>query len=183
MNVNEYLQVCEYVCEYLALNSPQALMQSSHPSNLLTQRRFVIVSPNLLLLFCSPSQEKNHRPSYYLSQRYRNHAQVQVQVNFHFPISTKNSRLLISGHKKISSLTDIDYSNFRCFCFLQSGQFSEDMIPTVGFNMRKVTKGNVTIKVRHLVMLHFSCQDLQRGIFLSVCLFVWGFFYMSICSS
>ena len=31
--------------------------------------------------------------------------------------------------------------------FLQSGNFSEDMIPTVGFNMRKVTKGNVTIKV------------------------------------
>lgn len=30
---------------------------------------------------------------------------------------------------------------------LQSGQFSEDMIPTVGFNMRKITKGNVTIKV------------------------------------
>lgn len=30
----------------------------------------------------------------------------------------------------------------------QSGQFSEDMIPTVGFNMRKVSKGNVTIKVR-----------------------------------
>lgn len=29
----------------------------------------------------------------------------------------------------------------------QSGQFSEDMIPTVGFNMRKITKGNVTIKV------------------------------------
>ena len=30
----------------------------------------------------------------------------------------------------------------------QSGQFNEDMIPTVGFNMRKVNKGNVTIKVR-----------------------------------
>lgn len=30
----------------------------------------------------------------------------------------------------------------------QSGQFNEDMIPTVGFNMRKITKGNVTIKVR-----------------------------------
>uniref|UniRef100_A0A3B3I229 ADP-ribosylation factor-like 8A n=1 Tax=Oryzias latipes TaxID=8090 RepID=A0A3B3I229_ORYLA len=29
----------------------------------------------------------------------------------------------------------------------QSGQFSEDMIPTVGFNMRKITKGNVTIKL------------------------------------
>ncbi|XP_048157319.1 ADP-ribosylation factor-like protein 8B isoform X2 [Corvus hawaiiensis] len=27
-----------------------------------------------------------------------------------------------------------------------SGQFTEDMIPTVGFNMRKITKGNVTIK-------------------------------------
>ena len=34
-----------------------------------------------------------------------------------------------------------------CVCLFQSGQFSEDMIPTVGFNMRKITKGNVTIKV------------------------------------
>eukprot|EP01116_Phalansterium_solitarium_P018973 TRINITY_DN5174_c0_g3_i1.p1 TRINITY_DN5174_c0_g3~~TRINITY_DN5174_c0_g3_i1.p1 ORF type:complete len:189 (+),score=36.73 TRINITY_DN5174_c0_g3_i1:139-705(+) len=29
---------------------------------------------------------------------------------------------------------------------LSSGQYSEDMIPTVGFNMKKITKGNVTIK-------------------------------------
>ena len=39
---------------------------------------------------------------------------------------------------------------------LQSGQFSEDMIPTVGFNMRKITKGNVTIKVSA------KAADLQR---------------------
>lgn len=48
--------------------------------------------------------------------------------------------------------TNIHYSPLRfptfCFFLVQSGQFSEDMIPTVGFNMRKVTKGNVTIKVR-----------------------------------
>jgi|UniRef100_A0AC34GPL6 ADP-ribosylation factor-like protein 8 len=30
---------------------------------------------------------------------------------------------------------------------IASNQFTEDMIPTVGFNMRKITKGNVTIKV------------------------------------
>ncbi|EDQ91097.1 uncharacterized protein MONBRDRAFT_20347 [Monosiga brevicollis MX1] len=30
---------------------------------------------------------------------------------------------------------------------IASGNFTEDMIPTVGFNMRKVTKGNVTIKL------------------------------------
>jgi len=30
---------------------------------------------------------------------------------------------------------------------IASGQFNEDMIPTVGFNMRKVTKGNVTMKL------------------------------------
>eukprot|EP00039_Didymoeca_costata_P018955 m.335686 g.335686 ORF g.335686 m.335686 type:complete len:191 (-) comp17650_c0_seq1:1035-1607(-) len=30
---------------------------------------------------------------------------------------------------------------------IASGQFSEDMIPTIGFNMRKVTKGNVSIKL------------------------------------
>ena len=28
----------------------------------------------------------------------------------------------------------------------QVGEFTEDTIPTVGFNMRKVNKGNVTIK-------------------------------------
>jgi len=27
------------------------------------------------------------------------------------------------------------------------GQFQDDMIPTIGFNMKKVTKGNVTIKL------------------------------------
>eukprot|EP01106_Pelomyxa_sp_JSP_P013976 TRINITY_DN431_c0_g1_i4.p1 TRINITY_DN431_c0_g1~~TRINITY_DN431_c0_g1_i4.p1 ORF type:complete len:146 (-),score=41.38 TRINITY_DN431_c0_g1_i4:216-653(-) len=30
---------------------------------------------------------------------------------------------------------------------MASGNFNEDMIPTMGFNMRKVTKGNVTIKL------------------------------------
>ena len=30
---------------------------------------------------------------------------------------------------------------------IATGQFAEDMIPTVGFNVRKVTKGSVTIKV------------------------------------
>ncbi|KAI3900204.1 hypothetical protein MKW92_042464 [Papaver armeniacum] len=30
---------------------------------------------------------------------------------------------------------------------IATGGYSEDMIPTIGFNMRKVTKGNVTIKL------------------------------------
>ncbi|URD72104.1 ADP-ribosylation factor-like protein [Musa troglodytarum] len=30
---------------------------------------------------------------------------------------------------------------------IATGGYSEDMIPTVGFNMRKLTKGNVTIKL------------------------------------
>ncbi|KAK8937724.1 hypothetical protein KSP40_PGU019074 [Platanthera guangdongensis] len=33
------------------------------------------------------------------------------------------------------------------FAVAETGGYSEDMIPTVGFNMRKVTKGNVTIKL------------------------------------
>lgn len=47
-------------------------------------------------------------------------------------------------------------------CHVQSGQFSEDMIPTVGFNMRKVTKGNVTIKVSqktHRQLFCFQCSS------------------------
>ncbi len=30
---------------------------------------------------------------------------------------------------------------------ISEGAFQEDMIPTVGFNMKKVTRGNVTIKL------------------------------------
>ena len=30
---------------------------------------------------------------------------------------------------------------------IANGSFTEDMIPTVGFNMRKVTKGSVVIKL------------------------------------
>ena len=37
------------------------------------------------------------------------------------------------------------YSNL--VLLIQNGSFEADMIPTVGFNMRKVTKGNVMIKV------------------------------------
>ncbi len=55
-------------------------------------------------------------------------------------------------------------SGFRC-CLsvcLQSGQFSEDMIPTVGFNMRKITKGNVTIKVRRSLSVEMKQITLQN---------------------
>lgn len=48
---------------------------------------------------------------------------------------------------------------------LTTGAFHEDMIPTVGFNMRKVTKGAVTIKLWDLggqVRLHQrECSKLR----------------------
>ena len=40
----------------------------------------------------------------------------------------------------------------------QTGSFSDDMIPTVGFNMRKVTKGNVSIKVRKHAQRSLACR-------------------------
>ena len=47
---------------------------------------------------------------------------------------------------------------------IATGAFHEDMIPTVGFNMRKVTKGAVTIKLWDLggqVHLTSTRQDTQ----------------------
>ena len=54
-----------------------------------------------------------------------------------------HGRMYVHGHHTL------EYNSIVICGMLsfQSGQFSEDMIPTVGFNMRKVTKGNVTIKV------------------------------------
>lgn len=53
----------------------------------------------------------------------------------------------------------------RILSYLQSGQFSEDMIPTVGFNMRKVSKGNVTIKVSWLATWEFLLGIMELGNF------------------
>ncbi|CAB3999519.1 ADP-ribosylation factor 8A [Paramuricea clavata] len=46
------------------------------------------------------------------------------------------------------TLVGLQYSGKTTFVnVIASGQYNEDMIPTVGFNMRKISKGNVTIKV------------------------------------
>jgi len=46
------------------------------------------------------------------------------------------------------TLVGLQYSGKTTFVnVIACGQFCEDMIPTVGFNMRKVTKGNVSIKI------------------------------------
>ena len=61
----------------------------------------------------------------------------------------------------------------------QSGHFSEDMIPTVGFNMRKVTKGNVTIKVfdleqviSEMKLVHFPVTVLMMRFAMTDVLFI-----------
>ncbi|KAI6221448.1 hypothetical protein M3Y99_01545700 [Aphelenchoides fujianensis] len=49
---------------------------------------------------------------------------------------------------------------------IASGQYTEEgSIPTVGFNMRKITKGNVTIKASpffHLFLLHSNLSTIQN---------------------
>lgn len=55
---------------------------------------------------------------------------------------------------------------------LTTGAFHEDMIPTVGFNMRKVTKGAVTIKLWDLggqVMFHICSRHCQTVTHDSLC--------------
>merc|ERR1711976_799604 len=55
---------------------------------------------------------------------------------------------------------------------IATGGYSEDMIPTVGFNMRKVTKGNDTIKLwdlggqpRFRSMWERYCRGVQAVVF------------------
>ncbi|KAK9850799.1 hypothetical protein WJX84_010470 [Apatococcus fuscideae] len=57
---------------------------------------------------------------------------------------------------------------------LSTGAFHEDMIPTVGFNMRKVTKGAVTIKLwdlggqpRFRSMWERYCRGVQAIVFVA----------------
>mmetsp|Transcript_35667 Transcript_35667/g.91041 ORF Transcript_35667/g.91041 Transcript_35667/m.91041 type:complete len:191 (-) Transcript_35667:13-585(-) len=55
---------------------------------------------------------------------------------------------------------------------IATGAFHEDMLPTVGFNMRKVTRGNVTIKLwdlggqpRFRSMWERYCRGVQAVVF------------------
>ncbi|EOB06014.1 ADP-ribosylation factor-like protein 8B [Anas platyrhynchos] len=69
--------------------------------------------------------------------------------------STRAMRTVIMGggttkqipQRRLSPPNLINKCCMAAICGM-SGQFTEDMIPTVGFNMRKITKGNVTIKMR-----------------------------------
>ncbi|POW06206.1 hypothetical protein PSTT_09100 [Puccinia striiformis] len=54
---------------------------------------------------------------------------------------------------------------------IMSGQFSDTMVPTVGFNMRKYTKGSVTIKLwgRSFISFFFSSQPRFRSMWERYC--------------
>jgi GTPase SAR1 family protein len=47
---------------------------------------------------------------------------------------------------------------------IASGAFNEDMIPTVGFNMRKITKGSVTIKLWDIGTVPYLPYTSYKGI-------------------
>ncbi|XP_061373885.1 ADP-ribosylation factor-like protein 8b [Gastrolobium bilobum] len=57
-------------------------------------------------------------------------------------------RSLFSKHEMELSLIGLQNAGKTSLVnVIATGGYSEDMIPTVGFNMKKVTKGNVTIKL------------------------------------
>ena len=56
----------------------------------------------------------------------------------------------------MASINPFSYITIVLFYLFKSGEFTEDMIPTVGFNMRKVSKGGVLIKVNSL-NFSFNC--------------------------
>ncbi|WMV17010.1 hypothetical protein MTR67_010395 [Solanum verrucosum] len=65
--------------------------------------------------------------------------------SFFFKQEMELSLIGLQNAGKTSLVNVIAVSKF--LVNLLTGGYSEDMIPTVGFNMRKVTKGNVTIKL------------------------------------
>ena len=54
-----------------------------------------------------------------------------------------------SGKTTLVNVISVRFVFHWLFSYLsaQTGEFQEDQIPTVGFNMRKVSKGNVQIKM------------------------------------
>ncbi|KAH0468078.1 hypothetical protein IEQ34_003111 [Dendrobium chrysotoxum] len=69
-------------------------------------------------------------------------------LSSHFVFSSLSQRSLFFRREMELSLIGLQNAGKTSLVnVIATGGYSEDMIPTVGFNMRKVTKGNVTIKL------------------------------------
>ncbi|KAK6796749.1 hypothetical protein RDI58_004450 [Solanum bulbocastanum] len=66
---------------------------------------------------------------------------------FVYPLSSLHSYLFFKQEMELSLIGLQNAGKTSLVNVIATGGYSEDMIPTVGFNMRKVTKGNVTIKL------------------------------------
>jgi hypothetical protein len=53
---------------------------------------------------------------------------------------------------------------YRLVNVLGSDQWSEDVVPTVAFNLRQVRKGNVTMKVWDVAVCHFFIFNHLRDV-------------------
>ncbi|KAK2990741.1 hypothetical protein RJ640_003809 [Escallonia rubra] len=81
--------------------------------------------------FRNPSLSKKHFVPQFFSASY-----ICLAISLFFKQEMELSLIGLQNAGKTSLVNSI-----------ATGGYSEDMIPTVGFNMRKVTKGNVTIKL------------------------------------
>jgi ADP-ribosylation factor-like protein 8 len=75
--------------------------------------------------------------------------------------------LTLVGLQNSGKTTLVNVLSVRLFAQLllkkvKSGQFQEDMMPTVGFNMKKVTKGNVTIKLWDIGGMYWNFKFSKR---------------------
>ncbi|GAA0184746.1 hypothetical protein Leryth_000474 [Lithospermum erythrorhizon] len=104
----------------------------------LPSRAFITKGRNLLLV-CA-HQRNNCDPFRCLS--------VSTHLNLDFRYSVHVLFSLFFKQEMELSLVGLQNAGKTSLVnVIATGGYSEDMIPTVGFNMRKVTKGNVTIKL------------------------------------
>ncbi|RYR11230.1 hypothetical protein Ahy_B05g079696 isoform C [Arachis hypogaea] len=85
-------------------------------------------------VFCERKVNLDTKP---LELRSRNHS--NGAVGSFSQLATQEMELSLIGLQNAGKTSLVNV--------VATGGYSEDMIPTVGFNMRKVTKGNVTIKL------------------------------------
>ena len=70
-----------------------------------------------------------------------------MNIMYNVCLKQKSNQLNVQEEMELT-LVGLQHAGKTTFVnVIASGSFNEDMIPTVGFNMRKISKGSVTIKL------------------------------------
>ncbi|KAH7557034.1 hypothetical protein JRO89_XS11G0032500 [Xanthoceras sorbifolium] len=132
-------------CSLQQMTEEPSIVKHSFPSVSCVFFRYF---PSLARFLITPSSQNNNTKKYHSVTNLQSHSLFQIlQMGLLDSLLNWLRSLFFKQEMELSLVGLQNAGKTSLVNAIATGGYSEDMIPTVGFNMRKVTKGNVTIKL------------------------------------